>query len=193
MTARALTAAQLALVDAMERYADGDPAGFEQVYQGLAPVVNRCLVRWVGDPVLAGDLVQETFLRVHKARARYRPGAPVGPWVLTIARRLSIDALRRRGRAKERLTREGDVPEPTPIPTDEPTPQWVLQEVRDAIAALPESQRSVVSMHKLEGKPLAEVAEILGISEGAARVRAHRGYKRLRSTLSGLFGRRAEP
>jgi RNA polymerase sigma-70 factor (ECF subfamily) len=193
MNARALSAAQLALVDAMERYADGDPAGFEQVYQGLSPVVNRCLVRWVGDPDLAGDLVQETFLRVHKARHRYRPGAPVGPWVLTIARRLSIDALRRRGRAKEKLTREGEVPEPAAIPKDEPTPQWVLQEVRDAIEALPASQRSVVSMHKLEGKPLAEVAEILGISEGAARVRAHRGYKRLRNTLGGLFGRRAEP
>ena len=189
MTARELSASQKALIDAMERYADGDPAGFDVVYRGLAPVVNRCLIRWVGDPDLAGDLVQETFLRVHRARARYRTGAPVGPWVLTIARRLSIDALRRKGRAKVRLTREGDLPEPTPIPKDEPTPQWMLQEVRDAIAALPESQRAVVGMHKLEGRPMAEVAEILGISEGAARVRAHRGYKRLRSTLSGIFGR----
>lgn len=189
MSTRELSAAELALIDAMERYADGDPAGFETVYQGLAPVVNRCLVRWTGDLQLANDLVQETFLRVHNARARYRTGAPVGPWVLTIARRLSIDALRKRGRAKERLTREGAVPEPEEIPPDEPTPQWMLQEVRDAIEALPESLRTVVSLHKLEGKPLAEVAEILGISEGAARVRAHRGYKRLRSALAGLFGR----
>lgn len=189
MTARELSASQKALIDAMERYADGDPAGFDVVYRELAPVVRRCLIRWVGDPHLAGDLVQETFLRVHRARGRYRSGAPVGPWVLTIARRLSIDALRKKGRAKVRLTREGDLPEPPAVPEDEPTPQWMLQEVRDAIAALPESQRAVVGMHKLEGRPMAEVAEILGISEGAARVRAHRGYKRLRLTLAGIFKR----
>lgn len=189
MSARELSAAELALIDAMERYADGDPAGFEHVYEGLSPVVNRCLIRWTGDRDLAGDLVQETFLRVHRARGRYRSGSPVGPWVLTIARRLSIDALRKRGRAKVKLTFEGDLPEPEHIPPEEPTPQWMLQEVRDAIAALPASQRSVVSMHKLDGKPMAEVAEILGISEGAARVRAHRGYKRLRSALAGIFGR----
>ena len=148
-------------------------------------------MRWVGDPELAHDLVQETFLRVHRARDRYRSGAPVGPWVITIARRLSIDALRRQGRSRERVTREGELPEPreAPAEADPPTPQWLVDEVRAAIEALPESQRVVVSMHKLDGRPLAEVAEILGINEGAVRVRAHRGYKRLREALAGIFSR----
>ncbi len=173
----------------MGRYADGDAGSFAYVYRILAPVVSRCLYRWVGDTQLVKDLTQETFLRVHRARDRYRRGAPVGPWVLTIARRLSIDALRRRAAKRDRVTREGRVPEQTaPVP-DEPTPKWLVDEVRAAIEALPESQRLVVSMHKLEGKPLAEVAEILGINEGAARVRAHRGYKRLRVTLSDVRSR----
>lgn len=177
----------------MGRYADGDPSAFEVVYAMLAPVVLRCMRRWVGNPTLAQDLTQETFLRVHKARERYRRGAPVGPWVLTIARRLSIDSLRRRAASKERLTFEGDLPEPKieglPDAGDERFPQWLVDELRAAIDALPESQRAVVAMHKLDGMPLAEVAAVLGIKEGAARVRAHRGYKRLRGLLAGVFSR----
>ncbi len=178
-----------ALTDAMGRYADGDAGAFETVYGTLAPVVEGCMRRWVGDADLARDLTQETFLRVHRARDRYRIGAPVGPWVLTIARRLSIDALRRRASNKSRLTRTGEVPEQATELPEEPTPQWLLEEVRSAIDALPESQRLVVRMHKLEGKPLAEVARLLDIKEGAARVRAHRGYKRLRAALQGVRSR----
>lgn len=191
-TDRAL--AERSLIEAMERYADGDAAAFAHVYGHLAPVVRRCLVRWVGDAELAHDLVQDTFLRVHRARDRYLPGAPVGPWVLTIARRLSIDALRRRGRARDRLTREGDLPETSDVePPDEPTPQWLVDEVRAAIEALPESQRVVVSLHKLEGRPLAEIAHALDIQEGAARVRAHRGYQRLKASLAAAFQRHTRP
>jgi RNA polymerase sigma-70 factor (ECF subfamily) len=191
---RELTEAERSLIDAMERYADGDAAAFNGVYGPLAPVVRRCLVRWVGDPDLAHDLVQETFMRVHRARDRYLTGAPVGPWVLTIARRLSIDALRRRGRARDRLTREGELPEPQDVaPPDEPTPQWLVDEVRAAVAALPESQRLVVSMHKLEGRPLADIARDLDIQEGAARVRAHRGYQRLKEALGQAFKRHTGP
>jgi len=174
------------LADAMERYVDGDPRGFREVYAGMAPVVGRCLRRWVGDPTLAEDLVQETFVRVHRARARYRRGAPVGPWVLTIARRLSIDALRRKGRSREKLTRTGVLPDGGGAPAG-PSPaevEEVIAEVQRAVRELPPTLRDVVAMHKIEGRPLAEVATILGIKEGAARVRAHRGYQRLKKMLS---------
>lgn len=178
------------LADAMGRYADGDAAAFLRVYEALYPVVSRCMRRWIADRALAEDLVQETFLRVHRARERYRPGAPVGPWVLTIGRRLSIDALRRRGTNRMVLTRDGEVPEgrvEPPEPTDDAA---LIAEVRAAIAELPASLRPVVEMHKLDGRPMAEVAEALGINEGAARVRAHRGYKRLKDRLGGLLEKR---
>lgn len=178
------------LADAMGRYADGDARAFVTVYEALCPVVQRCMRRWINDPALAEDLVQETFLRVHRARDRYRPGAPVGPWVITIARRLSIDAHRRRGSNRVLLTREGRVPEvgvAPPEPVDDVNA--LIAEVRAAIAELPPSLRPVVQMHKLEGRPMAEVAEALGIKEGAARVRAHRGYKRLRASLARVFSK----
>lgn len=182
------------LADAMLRYADGDARGFEVVYAALGPVVSACQRRWVGDPALAEDLTQETFLRVHGARSRYLPGAPVGPWVLTIARRLSIDALRR-GARRERLTGDGTLPEIAVEPLEtssvgaDPTlgTEALMTALRAAVETLPEGQRAVVALHKLDGLPLAEVAARLGIREGAARVRAHRGYSRLRELL-GLGG-----
>ena len=168
----------------MDRYVDGDAAAFRALYAQLAPVVLACQRRWVGDPVRAEDLTQETFLRVHKARDRYRSGAPVGAWVLTIARRLSIDSLRRRAVAVDRVTSDGELPEPPALVDDGATPaelDALLSALREAVQTLPESQRQVVAMHKLEGLPLSEVAARLGINEGAARVRAHRGYERLRA------------
>lgn len=172
----------------MERYVDGDAAAFRALYAQLAPVVLACQRRWVGDPVRAEDLTQETFLRVHKARDRYRSGAPVGAWVLTIARRLSIDSLRRRAVAVDRVTSDGELPEPPALVDDGATPaelDALLSALREAVQTLPESQRQVVAMHKLEGLPLSEVAARLGINEGAARVRAHRGYERLRALFAG--------
>lgn len=173
-----------ALTDAMGRYADGDAAAFETVYATLEPIVRRSLYRWVG-PDLTPDLAQKTFLKVHRARHKYRRGSPVGPWVLAIARHVAIDDIRRRGRAREDLTREGLMPEP---PANDATPideqSEIVEAVRAAIDALPASQRSVVAMHKLEERPFKEVAANLGIKEGAARIRAHRAYDRLRRSLA---------
>ncbi len=167
----------------MGRYADGDAAAFDHVYRELAPVVLGCLRRWAG-PESAEDLCQRTFMRVHRARDRYRRGAPVGPWVLTIARNLSIDELRKRGTRRDRLTRDGDLPDVGAPPPEPESDAEVVAAVRDAIASLPEGQRRVIELHKLDERSFAEVAAQLGIKEGAARVRAHRAYDRLRR----LFG-----
>ena len=119
---------------------------------------------------------------------------PFDLWVLTIARRLSIDALRR-GARRERLTGDGTLPEIAVEPLEtssvgaDPTlgTEALMTALRAAVETLPEGQRAVVALHKLDGLPLAEVAARLGIREGAARVRAHRGYSRLRELL-GLGG-----
>lgn len=178
-------ARRAAVADAMGRYADGDLRAFSEVYSALAPVVAGSMRRWVG-PTQAEDLTQQVFVKVHRARHRYRPGAPVGPWILTIARNLAIDELRKRGTRKEHLTREGDVPEVVELPPEPESDAERVAAIRDAIAQLPASQRRVIELHKLEERSFAEVAEMLGIKEGAARVRAHRAYGRLRKLLKGL-------
>jgi RNA polymerase sigma factor (sigma-70 family) len=181
-----------AVAEAMERYADGDVAAFEVVYRAVAPAVRACLRHWTQDQSSAEDLLQETFLRVHRARDRYRTGAPVGPWVLTIARRLAIDALRRRAHTPHAPSRRGELPDPGawPTPIDElDEAARLVHDLREAIALLPDTMRPVVALHHLEGQPLPVVAASLGISPGAARVRAHRGYARLRETLAHLVDR----
>jgi len=172
-----------AVTDAMGRYADGDHASFDRVYAELSPLVLANLRRWTS-PQQAEDLLQKTFLKVHRARDRYRRGAPVGPWVLSIARHVAIDDMRRRGRAKEDLTREGALPEPTASAPPMTERFEAIEAVRAAVDGLPDSQRSVVAMHKLEERPFREVATALGIKEGAARIRAHRAYGRLRTALA---------
>ena len=169
------------LTELMGRYVDGDEAAFDAIFRILAPVVRRCHIRWAGAHA-ADDLTQQTFLKVHQSRHRYLVGAPVGPWVLTIARHLSIDYLRKQGRSRESLTHEGLLPEVVGEVPDETT-AGVINAVRAAVSDLPTSQREVVAMHKLEGLTFSEVAERLGIQEGAARVRAFRAYSRLRTSL----------
>ncbi len=174
----------------MECYADGDQRGFEELYRALAPMVFHCLRRWIGNSTQAEDLTQETFLRVHRARERYRRGAPVAPWVLTIARRLSIDHLRSRGAARVAITPNGELPETgvRDTRTDENL-QELVAAVREAVAQLPDAQRKVVALHKLESQPMTDIAKALGITEQAARLKAHRGYKKLRVKLARLTGR----
>lgn len=168
------------LTECMGRYVDGDEAAFDVLFSILAPIVRRCHTRWVNEG-RADDLTQQTFLKVHQSRHRYRRGAPVGPWVLTIARHLAIDSLRKAGRSRERLTAEGDLPE---LHFERDTDgNAVIDAVREAVADLPPAQRDVIAMHKLEGLTFAEVAERLDIREGAARVRAFRAYDRLRDAL----------
>ncbi|MCA9542016.1 MAG: RNA polymerase sigma factor [Myxococcales bacterium] len=171
------------LTEAMGRYARGDAAAFATVYAVLAPLVRRTLRRFV-DPDAADDLAQRTFLRVHRARHQYRPGTPVGPWVLTIARRLAIDESRRAHRRHEVFV--DALPEPA-APTGDPIEATeAIDAVRAAVDALPETQRAVIALHKLEERPFAEVAQALDVPEGAARIRAYRAYARLRAALSGF-------
>lgn len=84
----------------MARYAEGDNAAFEEVYRDVAPRLRAFLLR--RSPEQADDILQQTFLAIHRGRATFLPGAPVMPWAFAIARRRLIDSARSVGRA-ERL------------------------------------------------------------------------------------------
>src|SRR5215475_9533002 len=104
----------------MERYAAGDDAAFEALYDALADRLYAYLRRHVPDPHVCDDLVQETFLRMHTARGTFMTGAAVLPWAFAIARRLVVDRVRRDRRTPPGA---GDVdPEPvSPVgATDRP-------------------------------------------------------------------------
>ncbi len=172
----------------MEAVLDGDARAFESVYRSLAPRVKGFLRGLcAGDERTAEDLTQLTFLKVHRARETYLRGAPVEPWIFAIARRTWLDHRRARKRRPEDLSADGTVPEP---PSREEAPEGfdrldpaVADAIRAGLAALPEAQREAVVLLKVDGLSVADAAQIAGVTPGALKVRAHRGYEALRRAL----------
>ena len=165
----------------------GDEASFEALYKRYRNRLYAFLVRYTGDPAAAQDLFQETFLRVFRDRARYEPRAAFVTWLFTIARRLCLDHLRAGGRTKEILFGS-----PTALATIadlEPGPLRAIENAEEerrlaaALVGLPEKDRAILLLSRLEGLRYAEIAKILGTSEGAVKVRAHRALLQLRRTL----------
>src|SRR5438309_11328572 len=95
--------------EAMRRVAGGDNTALAVLFDRHKSRLFGFLYHLVGDRAAAEDLVGETFLRVYRARNRYRSGAGFTPWLLVIARNLALGELRRRGvvnRGYERMIRE---------------------------------------------------------------------------------------
>lgn len=168
----------------MVSYAKGDQDAFSQLYAAMCPGILRFHRRVVRNKVLAEDLTQKTFLKVHVARRRFIPGSPIKPWIYTIARNLQRDHFRKAGRSKEYLTEEGSAPDRAQSATlPEERDIFFQRKLKTALEALPASQRDVVVLHKFQQLSMAEVAEVLGIGLSAAKVRAHRAYAALRTLL----------
>ncbi|MFO0745475.1 MAG: RNA polymerase sigma factor [Myxococcota bacterium] len=174
----------------MERYADGDDAAFGALYDALAPRLATVLRRRVKDPELVAEVMQHTFLQIHRARASYIRGASVFPWAFTIARRLVLSEFRKRKRQIEtagddQLVLAAVAPEAT-LPDRRAEAREVIQVFEKALAAMPESQRVAFTLLKIDGLSLAEAAEVLGVSEMAVKLRAHRAYEALRAKYAEL-------
>ena len=172
---------------AMERYAVGDDAAFEALYDSLATRLYRYIRRHVPDAHRADDLLQETFLRMHKARGTFLLGAAVLPWAFAIARRLVLDEVRHNRRAP-RVVDDDDPIASSPAGTTERPEDMVearefAQRFLDTLARLPESQRTTFELLKQDGLTLAEAAAVLGVTVTAVKLRAHRAYEALRTTL----------
>lgn len=169
---------------AMTRYAAGEEAAFATVYDELAPRLYGYLVRQTRDPARAEDIVQQTFLQMHRARGTFVPGAEVLPWSFAIARRVMIDGFRRGRREvlEDEESRDERVA-PDPAADDLVQAQELATRIRRELARLPETQRVAFELVKQEGLSLAEAAQVLGTTVSAVKLRAHRAYEALRAVL----------
>jgi len=131
-------------------------------------------------------LLQETWLRIHRVRHTYRRGEPVLPWVYSIALRVRVDGYRRASRVSRHETPVEVLPEPV-MHVERPN---TVPEFETLMAQLPESQREVVTMLKVGGLTLEEVARATSSTVGAVKQRAHRAYERLRGLLQVRAGQR---
>lgn len=172
----------------MEAYVEGDDGAFQRLFGMLAPSLRAFFLRSVRDVADAEDLMQTTLLKLHASRERWRRGERLRPWVFTIAARVRIDWLRRKSRAVEEAVDEEALP--GPAASGDAGSGLVAHEraerVRAAIDGLGEAQRVVVHLHRFEGLKFAEIGRALGISEGAAKLRAFRAYEQLRKQLVDL-------
>jgi RNA polymerase sigma-70 factor (ECF subfamily) len=176
---------------AMERYARGDEAAFADLYDAIAPRLLNFLRKATRDAFAAEDLMQQTFLHMHRARGSFMPGAPVLPWAYAIARRLVTDSARR-SRVERRLFSETAVDDDrmaydpmaaTAAADDLLHARRLAKRIQQRIDVLPELQRTAYRLLREEGLSLKRAAEVLGTSLSAVKLRAHRASVALRAVL----------
>src|SRR5712692_6151397 len=173
----------------MAAYQKGDGRAFETLFSRYQDRIFGYFVRNFSDRSLAEDLFQRTFLHVHRARAAYNPARPFVSWVFSIASNLGKDELKHRARrpGDANWSAPEDTPERPAIGLD-PEARLLAQErsarVEVALAKLPDSQREVIILHKLEGLSFPEIADVLAEEVEAVKARAFRGYRALRELLA---------
>jgi RNA polymerase sigma-70 factor (ECF subfamily) len=171
----------------MDRYAAGDDSAFETVYDALAPRLAAYLGRRVRDRAAVEDIVQQTFLHIHRARGSFIPGAEVLPWAFAIARRLMID--NDRVAQREKALDIGDDRRPPLLVTAPASGEELVHAQQTAgrlqaeLARLTEPQRAAFELIKHEGLSLAQAAAVLGTTVTAVKLRVHRAYLALRTAL----------
>jgi len=171
----------------MSAYVAGNARAFEGLFARLAPRVHAFFLRSFRNEAVADDLLQVTFMKVHRARAQYRPELKLMPWLFTVAARVRLDELRRRLRLPEDADEEAVARADEQAPREAPQSTELKEAVRAALDALPESQRTVIHLHRYEGMTFAEISRVLGTTPGAVKLRAFRGYETLRERLKGLL------
>jgi RNA polymerase sigma-70 factor (ECF subfamily) len=171
-----------ALVGLMIEYQAGGLAAFEALYAALHGPLRGYFGATARDGALVLDLVQDTFLQIHRSRRSYQPPLPVRPWVFGVAR----NVLRRHRRTAWRTSRRelavlGGIDGPAPPPARAGGVE--ARDVHEALHRLPAGRREAWVLHHVQGLSFQEVAERLRIGVAAAKLRSSRGMKSLRAAL----------
>ena len=162
----------------MTAFLDKEPDASRQLYDRFASRIYGLGLVLFRNPTDAEDLVQDTFLKIWRAGSAFDPvRGPLDAWILLSARSLAIDILRHRSVAARKLSAQPKVSEAS----DEPGPEWhavvgdLLHRASEAMARLPQRQRSVLELTYLGQRSTKEAAEIIGIPRGTVKSRAHAG------------------
>jgi RNA polymerase sigma factor (sigma-70 family) len=166
-------------MDLLERFAGGDVDAFETLVRQFQDEVYGWIVRIVRDPGIAEDLTVETFWRIYRARSQFRAEGNFAAWARRIAANLALDHLKRR-RPEQSLVEE---------PAAEPGPDRLLQretreKIQRAFRRLPAKLQVAATLALVEERPYDEIADALGTSVGAVKLRVFRAVRILRKQLS---------
>ena len=173
--------AEDALMRWMLEYQSGRLDAFERLYDATAADVRAYLLSLTRDGSRAEDLVQETYLQVHRSRASHLPGRPVRPWLFAIARRVFLMARRSASRrARHEVVPADPGTERHDTGYDDPHARG---ELRTVLQQVPPDRRRAFLLHHLHGYSFEEVGERLGVSTHAAKARSSRAAQLLRALL----------
>jgi RNA polymerase sigma-70 factor (ECF subfamily) len=162
---------------------------FEETALPYHDVVYRANLRITGDPTTAQDLTQETYLRAYRSFSSFQSGTNCRAWLLQIAHNVFCRDYRQRKRITWRTADDDDfdqlasVPGQMPDPEEEVLRQLDRDELRHALAQLPETFRTAIVLVELQGLSCEEAAAVMGTPRGTVLSRLHRGRARLRQIL----------
>ena len=163
--------------DLVARARGGDLAAVEALWRGSVDRLNALCLRMTGNPALAEELTQESFIRAWQRLDSFRGESEFTSWLHQVAVNVVLTDRRAMRRREERETARGDLGQPrTPAP-------GLTLDLERAIALLPDRARAVFVLHDVEGYRHLEVARLLGIAGGTSKTQLHRARKLLREML----------
>jgi RNA polymerase sigma-70 factor (ECF subfamily) len=164
--------------DVLRQFRHGDLDAFEALFRQHQSEVYGWIVRIVRDPAAAEDLTIETFWRIHRAHARFDPGQGFGPWARRIATNAALDYLKTR-------RPEAEVPDDLASPqlADPGVSEEVRRKTAHAFGRLPAKLKAAATLAVIEEQSYKEIADALGISTGAVKVRIFRALRLMRKEL----------
>lgn len=166
-------------MDLFRRFALGEINAFETLVRQFQGDVYAWTVRIVRDPGIAEDLTVETLWRMYRARHQFRPDGDFGAWARRIATNLALDHLRRKRPEERLLTEPSAVPQP-----DRLLQRETREKIRQAFRRLPAKLQVAATLALIEQQPYEEIADALGTSVGAVKLRVFRAVRILRKRLN---------
>jgi RNA polymerase sigma-70 factor (ECF subfamily) len=170
--------------DILLRFRHGDIDAFETIFRQHQRGVYNWILRIVRNPATAEDLTVETFWRIHRAHARFDPARGFEGWARHIATHAALDWMRTR-RTERVLTAEISEDPAAPDSADAAVTAEIRQRTAAAFTRLPPKLRIAAVLAVVEEQPHKEVAEALGISIAAVKLRVFRALRLLRKDLEG--------
>jgi len=169
-------------MDRFRRFALGEIDAFESLVRQFQSDVYAWIVRIVRDPGIAEELTVETFWRIYKARHRFRPDGNFPAWARRIATNLALDHLRRKCPEQSLLIE----PARAPLP-DHLVQQETRAKIEQAFRRLPAKLKVAATLALVEERSYTEIADALGTSVGAVKLRVFRAVRILRKQLNHLW------
>lgn len=180
----------------MKRIAHGDLLAFRRLVERHQKGLLNFIYRYTGDRLLAEDITQEVFLRVHKSAPYYKPKAKFSTWLFKIATNLCLNELRSKNPPAVSLT-DLDQSETNPLTPnhllEKSKPDSILEArelgmaILDAIGMLPEKQRVAFLLHRYEDKTYGQISEIMDCTVSAVESLLFRAKQNLRKRLNDIW------